>query len=192
MSLNNFFENKVGNVILGIEPAGPALIQYGVTPGPRYLALLNTAVDNYPPYDPMNPPSGPEGSDPEIERLAMVLGLSTELQDANYERQAVTFEPVNDGPSGLAIPGRFQNSNEVLFPAASAPYEVTHFALTTSTKANQDDQTDSFNAGDDGRVLIWGSFTLQYDMQTYQPIPISVPAGDQLKIPAGGLTIWLS
>jgi len=52
-------------------------------------------------------------------------GGGTEVADVNYLRQAVTFTD----PS--ATPALSHNAADITFPAAAAPYTVTHCAIMT-------------------------------------------------------------
>lgn len=191
MSFSNYFENVIGKGLLGIEPVSSITTALGSNG--LYMALITSASAAYS-MGP-GPSNGPESMDPTIEKLATILDASTELQDSAYERQPIAFMPYSqyfsDPNTPEVIPGRFTNTADILFPAATVEWNVTHFAITTSTKADQADQmTDFEDMADDGRVLMWGSFSLQYDPQTYQPIPLVVPIGDQLKVPAGSLSIY--
>lgn len=194
MSFSNYYENLFGRVALGMANAG-TISQAFSGVGSRYIALLNTSADNYPMMG--GPQTGAEDFDAPAEKLSTILDLSTEVYWPSYERQVIEFEQYQQSFDGGMtyedVPGRFTNSNDILFPVADGPVEFTHFAITTSTKADQADQvSDASRQADDGRILLWGSFTLQFNMQTYQPIPISLDAGDQLKIPAGSLNIYMS
>jgi len=172
MSLSNYYENEIGSYIAGITSA-PSL---GAS---RYLALLNITADDYPPYDPMNPAMGPEAMDPPAELFNTDLTDSgIECEDAGYARQLITFTQSLFMAGPDILPGQFVSSSAISFPAAIDGYDVTHFAVTNA-------------ATGPAKILFWGQFALQFDMQTYQTIPLTVAVGDTLEIPASGIQLGL-
>lgn len=85
-------------------------------------------------------------------------GTGIEVAGGDYARQQIAF--------GAPANGSTTNSNDVLFPVATASWgSISHFAL--------------WDAGIAGNVLLYGAFT-----QVKQ-----IEAGDQFKVAAGNMTV---
>jgi len=85
----------------------------------------------------------------------------TEVTGGSYQRQQITFGAPNDG--------MVSNSNEILFPVATANWgTVTHIGI--------------LDAATGGNLLFYGAVTT----------PKTISTNDQLKINAGDISITLA
>ena len=118
-------------------------------------ALINAVLRNIPYTSPAAVYLALYTSDPTD------ANTGTEVTGGSYQRQKITFGAPNDG--------MVSNSNEILFPVATANWgTVTHIGI--------------LDAATGGNLLFYGAVTT----------PKTISTNDQLKINAGDISITLA
>jgi hypothetical protein len=118
-------------------------------------ALINAVLRNIPYTSPAAVYLALYTSDPTD------ANTGTEVTGGSYQRQQITFGAPNDG--------MVSNSNEILFPVATANWgTVTHIGI--------------LDAATGGNLLFYGAVTT----------PKTISTNDQLKINAGDISITLA
>jgi hypothetical protein len=118
-------------------------------------ALINAVLRNIPYTSPSAVYLALYTSDPTD------ANTGTEVTGGSYQRQQITFGAPNDGT--------VSNSNEILFPVATANWgTVTHIGI--------------LDAATGGNLLFYGAVTT----------PKTISTNDQLKINAGDISITLA